>query len=89
MGHGVLQVDYATLKAALFLPEDCKIVSTVPATVYGQPSVGFVIASPSIPEAEHVWPLSAISMQEIPEKHECPDGFQCKKISTRLEVKPY
>lgn len=88
MGYGNLRVDFRVIKDALFLPEDCEIVAAAPLT-HGD--IQLTIISPSLPNVEgsYIPSLNAISTMEVPPDHECPDGFQCKKITTKLEVSEY
>lgn len=91
MGYGILTVDFASIKSALCLPDNCEIIGVENAFT-GKKYANLLISSPSLPNpsADHEIPhVNAICTQEIPENHICPDGFQCKKIIVRLEVSQY
>lgn len=90
MGYGILRIDFTTLKAALYLPDDCQITAVRHFYDGGDSAqVDLVIASASFPETpvEKLPQITAICTVERPVEHLCPDGFECKKIATKLEIR--
>lgn len=92
MGYGVLRVDFETLKQALALPDDCQVIAVHRGDGVENAHADLVIACEAFPDTgvipEKPLPLlTAICTQEVPPEHVCPDGFQCKRLSTTLEIR--